>query len=185
MSVLLYPTCPTDCAGLLPEPLFVDCAPELRYGEIEWLIIARADAAPFNNIEDLIEWNARVALANTDHNAISIFHVIADLPEPEVTETTISGDRTVRGDKKFTLPFTIDELNDQNYEAHLTIECGNQFLFWFVTADGHIYNGNEGQLASMLTNLVIPRERTALVTIVGKMTWTNKRSPLIGIYPLA
>lgn len=185
MSVLLYPTCPTDCSGLLPDPLFDNCAPELQYGEIEWLIIARADAAPFTNIEDLAEWTARQALANTNADAISIFHVIADLPEPEVSEITISGDRTVRGEKTFTLPFTIDELNDSNYEAHLVIECGNQFLFWFVTADGHIYGGNEGILASMLTNLMIPRERAALVNILGKMTWKNKRSPLRGIYPLA
>jgi hypothetical protein len=185
MSVLIYPTCPTDCSGLLPEPGGSICAPTLNYGEIEWLIIARADAAGFTNIEDLAEWNARVALPNSDANAISTFHVLADLPEPEVSEITISGDRVVRGEKTFTLPFTIDELDDANYEAHLTIECGNQFLFWFATADGHIYGGNDGILGSMLTNLMIPRERTALVNILGKLTWKNKRSPLRGTYPLA
>lgn len=185
MSVLLYPSCPTDCAGLLPQPGGSICAPTLGYGEIEWLIVSRADAADFTNIEDLAEWTARQALANSDPDAISIFHIIGELPEPEVAETTISGDRVVRGEKTFNLNFSIDEDDDINFEAHLTFECGNKFKIWFATADGMLFGGDAGIEASVLTNYIIPKERTALRMINGKATWKDKRTPLRSAYPLA
>jgi hypothetical protein len=185
MSVLLYPSCPTDCSGLLPDAGGSICAPTLGYGEVEWLIVSRADSADFADIESLAEWTTRQAKLNTDPDAISIFHVIGELPEPDVSETTISGDRTVRGEKTFNLNFTIDEDDDDNYEAHLTFECGNKFKIWFATADGMLFGGDSGIEASVLTNYVIPRERTALRVINGKATWKDKRSPLRSVYPLA
>jgi hypothetical protein len=185
MSVLIYPTCPTDCAGALPEPSFDECAPEVGYGEISKIYLAKADAADLSNVEDLAEWTTKLALAISQTNAIRVFTVVGDLPEPEVAETKISGNRTIRGFKTFNLPFEIDEDNDLNYEAHLTFECNNKFKLWFETADGMLYGGNEGLEVSVLTNYVIPRERTGVRKIMGKATWQSKKSPLRCVSPMA
>ncbi len=185
MSVLLYPTCPESCAGSLPEPSFNDCAPEIGYGEISKMYLAKADADPFSNVELLSEWTERLAASVATDNAVRAFTVIADLPEPEISEITISGNRTVRGFKKFTMPFEIDEDNDINYQAHLVFECNTKFRMWFETADGMLFGGNEGIEASLLTNYVIPRERTGVRKIMGKATWDSKKSPLRNVSPLA
>lgn len=185
MSVLLYPTCPESCSGALPDPLFNECAPVVGYGEIAKIYLAKADAASFSNVEDLAEWTSKLGLAVSDANAVRAFTVIGDLPEPELTEVVISGNRTIRGFKKFNLAFEIDEDNDENYQAHLTFECNNKFKMWFETADGMMYGGNEGIEASILTNYIIPRGRTEVRKIMGKATWDSKKSPLRNISPLA
>lgn len=185
MSVLLYPTCPVDCAGSLPEPTFNECAPVIGYGEISKVYLGKADASPFDNVESLAEWTERLALATSNADAIRAFTVLADLPEPEVTEITISGNRTVRGFKKFTMPFEIDEDNDDNYQAHLTFECNNKFTMWFETADGMMFGGNEGIAVSILSNYLIPRGRTEVRKVMGKATWESKKSPLRNVSPLA
>jgi hypothetical protein len=185
MSVLLYPTCPEDCAGSLPEPSFNECAPVVGYGEISKMYLAKADSDGFDNVEDLAEWTSKLALSVSDADAIRAFSVLSDLPEPELTETVISGNRTIRGFKKFSMPFEIDETNDENYQAHLTFECNTKFKMWFETADGMMYGGNDGINASILTNFVIPRSRTEVVKIMGKATWDSKKSPLRNVSPLA
>lgn len=185
MSVLLYPTCPADCAGALPDPLFNECAPTVGYGEISKIYLAKADADVLTNVEDLAEWITKLALGIADGNAIRAYTVIGDLPEPEATEVVISGNRTIRGFKKFTLAFEIDEDNDTNYQAHLTFECNTKFKMWFETADGMMFGGNEGIEVSILTNYIIPRGRTEVRKIMGKATWESKKSPLRNISPLA
>lgn len=185
MSVLLYPSCPESCAGSLPDPEFNECAPVVGYGEIAKFYLAKADAAPFSNVESLAEWTQRLAAGVATADAIRAYTVLADLPEPELTEQTISGNRTIRGFKKFSIPFEIDETNDTNYQAHLTFECNTKFKLWFETADGMMYGGNEGIEVSILTNFVIPRSRTEVVKIMGKATWDSKKSPLRNVSPLA
>jgi hypothetical protein len=185
MSVLQYPTCPESCAGSLPEPLFNECAPEIGYGEIAKIYLAKADSAVFNNVELLAEWTQRLTAGVATADAIREFTVLGDLPEPELSEIVISGNRTVRGFKKFTLNFEIDEDNDANYQAHLTFECNTKFRMWFETADGMLFGGNEGIEASILTNYVIPRGRTEVRKVMGKATWDSKKSPLRNVSPLA
>lgn len=185
MSVLLYPTCPENCAGSLPEPSFNDCAPVVGYGEISKLYLAKADAIAFTNIELIGEWTTRLAASIETADAIRQFTVLGDLAEPEVTEIVISGNRTIRGFKKFTLAFEIDEDNDTNYQAHLTFECNSKFKMWFETADGMMFGGNEGIEASILTNYLIPRGRTDIRKIMGQAKWDSKKSPLRNLSPLA
>jgi hypothetical protein len=184
MSVLLYPSCPEDCAGSLPDPSFNECAPVIGYGEISKIYLAKADAADFTNIEDLSEWTTRLALGISSADAIRAFTVMGDLPEAEATEITISGNRTIRGFKKFTMSFEIDEDNDENYQAHLTFECNTKFKMWIETADGMMFGGNEGLIASILTNYLIPRGRTEIRKIMGKAVWESKKSPLRNVSPL-
>ena len=62
----------------------------------------------------------------------------------------------------------IDETNVTNYNFLLTTECNLKFKMWFDTSDGILYGGNEGIEASILMNLVIPRERTDVVKYMGR-----------------
>ena len=185
MSVLLYPTCPESCGGALPAVSFDNCAPAIHYGEVSKLYLANVEADDFTNVELLSEWTARLTADGTDPDAIRELTVIGDLPEAERTEITISGDRTIAGFKNFTLNFEVDETNAINYNFLLTSECNLKFKMWFETSDGILYGGNEGIEASILMNLVIPRERTDVVKYMGQAKWRSQFSPLRSTMPTA
>lgn len=185
MSVLINPTCPTDCSTL-PAVAFDTCAPELHWGEVTKLYVAAADADDFANVEDLAEWTTRLdQSAVATGNEIRELTVIAELPEPEQAETPVSGDRTAVGVKNFSLNFDIDETNDTNYNFLLTLECNLSFKIWYETSDGMLYGGNEGILATLRANQIIPKERTELVKFVGVARWKSQTSPLRCVSPLA
>ena len=174
-SVLYVPPCPTDCSGAVGEVLFNDCVPELHWGEISYLYIVGSDFAGFTDVIDLAEWTANLDQVADDK--IRKLTVIGELPEAEVTEVEYSGDRVAIGYKTFNLAFEVDETNETNYSFLLQTECGGKYLIWFETYDGILYGGNDGIEASVYLNLMIPRERTALVKYMGKATWKNLQSP--------
>lgn len=183
MSNLYVPPCPSDCNGAVADVSFSECAPETHYGEVSKLYIAPANFPGFTDVTDLAEWTAN--LSDTDDNKIRTLIGIGDLPEPEVTETPISGDRVVTGYKKFTLPFEVDEVNDTNYNFLLMLECGGKFLMWFETSDGLLFGGNDGIEISMPANYLIPRERTAVQKIMLRPQWKSLKSPFRCTSPLA
>jgi len=185
MSVLILPTCPTDCAGSLAEVVFDECAPVVHYGEVAKLYIATVDAADFTNVDLIGEWTTRLSDDGADPDAIRTLVVIGELPEPEQSEITISGDRTVVGFKQFTLPFEVDETNDTNYNLLLTYECNIKVKMWFETADGVLYGGNEGIEATLRLNNMIPRERTDVAKFVGTAKWKSQFSALRCASPMA
>lgn len=185
MSVLLYPTCPEDCAVSLPEPSFSECNTTWGYGEINRLYVGKIGTAPFSNVEDLSEWTTRLGLTISDDDAIRAFTVKGQLAAPAVTEIQASDNRTIRGFKKFTLAAIIDEDTDENYQAHLTFECNNKYVIWFGTADGVLFGGTEGIESSIVTDYIIPPDRTALRYIDLKAIWDSKKSPLRSINPNA
>jgi len=184
MSVLNFPTCPSDCSGSLPAIDFDLCAPELHYGEISHIYVATAAAAAFANVELLGEWSTRLSEAGVDPDAIRELVVMGDLPEPEQTEITISGDRRVIGFKTFAINFDIDETNDVNYYWLMNQECSFQNRIWYRTADGLLYGGNTGILATIRMNQIIPRERTEIVKFTGTVVWKSQFSPLRTVFPL-
>lgn len=191
MSNLYVPPCPTGCDGAVGDVSFSECAPETHYGEVSKLYIAPANFESvdnagnpgFSDVTSLTEWNDN--LSDTADNKIRTLIGIGDFPEPETTETPISGDRVVNGPKKFTLPFEVDEVNDTNYNFLLQLECGGKFLMWFETSDGLLFGGNAGIEVSMPANYLIPRERTAVQKIMLKPTWKNQFSPFRSDSPLA
>jgi hypothetical protein len=184
MSVLITPTCPVSCEGVLVPVDFDLCAPEVHYGEVSKIYIAAVDAADFANIELLAEWTARLSETLVDPNAIRPLTVLGDLPVAEQTEISISGDRTIVGFKQFTLTFEIDETSSINYNFLLTSECNLTFKIWFETSDGQMYGGNEGIIASLRLNLMIPRERTDIVKYMGTLKWKSVFSPLRSLSPM-
>jgi hypothetical protein len=183
MSVLWLPPCPTDCSGAVADVLFNDCVPELHWGEISYLYIVGSSFAGFTDVTDLAEWTSN--LSQTADDKIRKLTVIGELPEPELTEISYSGDRVARGSKTFNLAFEVDETNETNYNFLLMSECGGKYLIWFETSDGILYGGNDGIEASVLLNLMVPRERTALVKYMGKATWKSLKSPYRCDSPMA
>lgn len=181
MSVIVLPDCPTDCTGILESVSFNDCAPEVHFGEIAklylWVDSATPPFASQAQYDSPAHWAGHLNQAGVAIDDIREFTVIGEMPEPEQTETPISGDRIVIGFKKFTLNLEIDETNEINYNFLLGSECNGQYKANFETADGIIYGGYEGLDVSVKMNQVIPRERTAVVKIMVKVTWTSKNHP--------
>lgn len=184
MSVLTLPTCPDDCAGSLPKFNFNVCAPVLKYGEVEKIFLARPDADDFTNVEDLTEWAARLTSEITDDDHIEALMVKAEFPEPEVNEQELSGDRTAVGFMQFTVQGVIDENNDTNYQAMLTLQCNLKFKMWFLFADGSLYGGNEGVSATVRAHESATNNRAELRVINFNAKWKAKHAPLRSIYPL-
>lgn len=181
MSVIILPVCPTTCAGTLGAVDFDDCAPEVHFGEISKLYLGVLDEVPFASqaeFDSAAHWATHISDSGATAGAIREFIVIGDMPEPEQTETPISGDRVVTGFKKFTLNLEIDETNETNYNFLLLSECGGKYKGWFETADGIIYGGYQGLEVSVKMNQVIPRERSGVVKIMAKVTWSSKNHPL-------
>ena len=182
MSNLYLPPCPTTCSGALGDVDFDDCAPENHWGEISKIYIGPTTLTDFLDVSSIVEWNTR--LSDTADDKIRTLIVIGEQPEAATTEVPTSGDRVAIGFRTRTVNFTIDETNDTNYAFHQMLECGGKFKLWYETADGLLFGGNTGVEASVKTNYLIPKERTALQTIVGTATWKSLRSPGRCISPL-
>jgi len=197
MSVITLPVCPTTCAGTLGSVRFNECAPEVHFGEIARLYLWALDDEAFASqadFDDLVHWSEHIMEgpdihtglpADTITDPIRVFTVIGEMPEPEQTETSISGDRIIIGFKKFVLNLEIDETNDTNYNFLLLSECGGKYHAVFETADGMVYGGYQGLEVSIKMNQVIPRERTNVVKIMVKVSWSSKTHPLRQILTIA
>ena len=189
MSVIVLPDCPTDCTGALESVSFSECAPEVHFGEIAklylWVDSATPPFAAQAEYDSAAHWATHLNQTATAIDDIREFIVIGEMPEPEQTETPISGDRTVIGYKKFTLNLEIDETNETNYNFLLASECNGKYKCNFETADGILYGGYLGLDVSLKMNQVIPRERSAVVKIMCKVTWTSKNHPFRQLSPVA
>ena len=183
------PECPTDCTGVLESVSFNECAPEVHFGEIAklylWVDSATPPFASQAEYDSAAHWATHLDPTGTEIDDIREFIVIGEQPEPEQTETAISGDRTVVGYKKFTLNLEIDETNETNYNFLLGSECNGAYKANYETADGILYGGYLGIDVSIKMNQVIPRSRQEVVKIMVKVTWQSKNHPFRQISPVA
>jgi len=185
MSVIVLPDCPTDCTGVLESVLFSECAPEVHFGEIAKLYLWIDSTTP--PFDSQAEYDSAAIWAGAIYTYVEgvsptigeilEFTVIGEWPEPEQTETPISGDRVVVGYKKFTLNLEIDETNEVNYNFLLASECNGKYKCNFETADGLIYGGYLGLDVSVKMNQVVPRSRQEVAKFMVKISWTSKNHP--------
>lgn len=182
-GILSVPPCPTDCSAYVADVNFNECAPERHWGEVSKIYVAGANFAGFADVTDLAEWTNN--LDDTEDDKIRTLIVIGEFTEADTTEVPTSGDRIAIGFKSFNLPFEIDETNETNYNFLLMSECGGKYIIWFETSDGLLFGGNEGIEASIKLNLMIPRERTALLKYMGTAKWNNLQSPFRCDSPMA
>jgi hypothetical protein len=178
------PVCPTDCNGL-PEVLFNECAPDLHYGEISKIYFTTANADDFTDVEDLAEWQARLADSGGDEDSIRTLGVIGELVAPEGTEIRINGNRRIMPPKTYKLNFTIYETNDTNYDLVRAFECNIKSKIWFETSDGMLYGGKTGILGTFKIDSVIPLNYQELHTFPGVFTWENNMLPDRCVSPMA
>jgi hypothetical protein len=189
MSVVVLPDCPTDCLGILESVEFSECAPEEHFGEIAklylWVDSLTPPFASQAQYDSAAHWATHLNDSGVAIDDIREFTVIGEMPEPEQTETPISGDRIVVGYKKFVLNLEIDETNETNYNFLLASECNGKYKANFETADGILYGGYLGLDVSVKMNQVIPKERSGIVKIMTKITWSSKNHPFRQISPVA
>ena len=178
------PTCPTDCTSYLADYAFSTCSPEWYRGQIDRIYLygigdpVVADPA-IDPAGFVAEMAARVSNTSADANAIRILTVIGEKPEPETNTIQLSNNRTIVTSKKHTVSFKIDELTQENRDAMRQWECGNSFLIMYEN-DGLLFGGDPigaGIEASLVGNLIIPVDRTAVDYIQGTLTWESKFSP--------
>lgn len=181
----MTPTCATGCEdalATLPGFAFSECAPEINAGEIEKIYLG-IPGNPFTNWALATEWNAR--LISTTATKITAVTVIGDKPKPTVNSQPISGGRTVKLESDHVLNFLIDESSAANHEAVRQLECGGQFLAWYVTSGGLLFGGNAGIGVSIEAGMVIPNTRADKITYQGSMTWKAKFTEERIISPIA
>jgi hypothetical protein len=185
MSNLYLPPCPTACSGSLGAVSFNECAPEIHYGEISKLYVARADAANLANPNVITEWTARLDDADQTVDKIRTFIGIGEMAQPEKSELSISGGRTIYSPKGFNILFEVDETNDTNYEWLLESECNLKRKVWFETSDGMLYGGKAGIEAVINADQPIPKGREEVVKIMMSLKWKSKNHPFRCASPMA
>lgn len=183
--------CPTDCSEQqIPSVNFDDCSPELNDSEIEWVAVAKSDAADFTDVEDAAEWTARInQLAATPapdpDDSIRMIRVTGDKPAPEITTRTVSGGRLVQTAKKHTVNIDVDETNSLNYEFARSTSCNATYKVWYVTKAGLVYGGICGLKAQVILNLIQNRGDGEIEIYQGTITWDDKIDPPRASFPLA
>lgn len=141
------PACESCENVTLPTVKFDDCLPEANHlSEISDVYFSLED--PLNAgvpLTGAITWSDAAAI-ETAIDGINGFRmtVIGDKPEADDNTRTISKGRIAMGPKVFNVNFTVDETNDDNYNAMRKLECGGEFIFWYVTRAGKVYGGANG-----------------------------------------
>lgn len=183
--------CAENCEDAqLPSVNFDDCSPENNLSEIEWIAVARSDASDFTDVEDVTEWETRIAQAAAEtppdpDDTIRMIRVIGDKPAPEVQTRVVSGNRTIQTGKNHTLNVEIDETNALNYEFARSTSCNATYKLWYVTSAGLVYGGICGMKAQMVLNLIQARGPGEIEKYVGTVTWQDKIDPPRADFPLA
>jgi hypothetical protein len=183
--------CPTDCTEQqIPSVNFDDCSPELNDSEIEWVALAKSDAADFTDVEDAAEWTTRInqlatTPAPTPDDSIRMIRVVGDKPAPEITTRIVSGGRSVQTAKRHTLNIDVDETNDLNYEFARSTSCNATYKLWYVTKAGFVYGGICGLKAQVILNLIQARGQGEIELYQGTESWSDKIDPPRADFPLA
>lgn len=180
------PTCPANCATPLPVLSFVDCGTEVNLSEIEYLLIAKPNAAVFADAESLTEWESRTSnSATTGDDSIRRISVSGGMQAAQENEITISRQRKIVPDRTFTVDAEVDETNKINYDGFRQLQCGGLVKTWLVTRSGHVFGGASGILASIKSNLQLGKGENEIQKILVTLTWKNKFYPERSLWPLA
>lgn len=179
------PICQSGCLIVPPDLNFNDCSPEVHEGEVDRVFFASLGADELFNWLLLPEWTTRLSNTSTDINAIRFMNVVGEKPVAESNILKISRNRKTVLAKNHTLPFDVDETTDENYDALRQLECYGNFRWWFSTAGGLLYGGNEGIQAFLDWNLMIPKDRVDLELFIGLLSWDAKFHPERGTNPMA
>lgn len=179
-------TCPTDCSGALPVVSFSKCAPDARISEITHLLVGKGDAAAFTDWTDATEWAARLS-QSVIGDKIRTLTVRANKPATTKTEQTMTNNRKVVTNRHHVINFTVDEMNDSNYDFFRTTQCGIiLFRIWYINNNTKdIYGGNPGIYAALFGEPVYDEGTGVLQKFVGTLEWDSMQDPPRAVNPIA
>ena len=164
---------PTCTSVALPAVTADFCSPDINFGEIDKIYFTN-DGAPLTDWNDLAEWNTRLDNADVtpDNDKIRFLHVIGDKPAPEKPVIEFSQGRKTYPDPDHTINIRVDETGADNYALLLFLEqnAGQQLRMWYQ-AGKYLYGGNEGILANLNLDDIIPESDEELNTFAGTITW--------------
>lgn len=180
------PACLGTCATVPPLVEFDFCNPELNFGEIQKIYWTSYASAGFTDITNILDpaW-LRIDNAGSDPDVIRELDVIGSKAAPESTEIELSLDRTVKGLKTHTVTFKIDDTSALNHAMIRELECGFQLRVWYANGEGLIWGGDDGIVASITLDEIIPETNDELITFEGTMKWKSKFSPERDVNPQA
>ena len=173
------PTCTDGCVAKVPLFSFNDCDPNTNRGQIDRIYIMALGGADLADWTQLAVWSARLYPAldpTVTVDAIQYMNVIGEKPEASSDVKEISRQRKIVLDKTHVINFDVDETNEDNYDALRQIECGGNYKIWYQ-AGKYLYGGNDGIIAFIQENDMIPRERKELNVFKGVATWEAQFHP--------
>lgn len=178
------PTCPDDCTDKELQWNFNRCNPNINHGQVDRIYFMAPGGASFTNWLSLAEWTARLALdPTTDVNAIQEMLVIGEKPEATGDVKELAGNLKTILWKTHTLPFDIDQTNQENYDGLRQNECAGNHVFWYAGGK-YIYGGNDGIEAFFTMNDMIPKDRKELNLFKNLATWEAEFHPERDVNPM-
>lgn len=147
------------------------CAPVLNFGEAGKLHVLQ----PGNPIADFTDLAAITArLDNTtlsDDTKIRTFNIVGSKPKADSNAVEYSRKRKIYTAKDHTVPFKIDEVNDENYAFMEFLEAnpGQSYMFLYEV-NNYIY---EVELATMIMDYVTPESDEELEYFDCLLEWTG------------
>lgn len=183
MSTIL-PTCPDDCTGKAPKFSFTNCNPVTNRGQIQSIYIMAKGGASLTDWSSLVEWTARLALDPlVSIDAIQELYVIGEWPEATSDVKELAHQLKKIFDKTFNINFSIDQVNQDNWDALRQIECDGNYIIW-PAGGNYLYGGNDGIDAFITLNNLTPLERKDLETLKGNATWEAPFHPEMETNPM-
>ncbi len=163
----------------VPIVSFNDCLPLINLSEIQNIYVANVDAAPFTDWHSIAEWNTRINNTGAGINDIRKLTVIADMPLPNASLKTISGNRSAEIKTARQLNFDIDESTSENYDFAKSTETilGAKVKVWFKTASGVRWGGNNGITGILKIRPILARGADSIELYTGTFVWENIQSP--------
>jgi hypothetical protein len=177
------PTCPTDCSSNTPEVKFSLCAPETMKGGLSKMYVL---SEAFTDITDDAEWATKLPTDTEDQSSssIKVFYIAGDKPAPEKQIKEIDNGRFITPQKTHTYNIKIYELNDENYEAMRSFECGGNINVVLEDIHGNLYTGvgetetNSGMNVSIDLDHIVPESSDELQTLQGTLKFKSQFHPL-------
>lgn len=143
------PTCLACDELAMPAFTFNDCLPERNESEICTIYLTYDDPAnPGTAVGGPVLWTDpsdwAAAISNTGVDQVRALVGIGDLGEVEQESVIVSKRRRAFGTATHTINFTVDDTNDDNYEAIRDLACGYIVRIWYETIGGKLYGGQNG-----------------------------------------
>lgn len=175
----------TGCETDLPEvQISDDCPGDIVASEIEEIYIAKADAAAFSDWTQPSEWSSRLSQSlQASGNEIRKLIGIGDKPAATPVIVNSAKRQKKKIDAAHQLNFTIDDVNQKNWDAATKLQCGSYKRIWYKVRGNRLFGGNSGVLVFLDVNPVFG-SGDEVIKLVLSATWNTKQDPEMCVSPI-